>query len=62
MFLDLQSPGPLPEPWRPNPRPRLTPSRERMVRRLIALNLGLLLVGPLAGASILEAVIYLLRR
>lgn len=62
MFLDLKNLGPLPEPWRPTPRPRLTPSRERMVRRLIAFNLVLLLVGPLAGASILEAALYLFRR
>ena len=52
MFLDTRDPWPPPAPWQPPPRPR---SRaERVIVRLIALNLVLLLIAPIGGATLIH--------
>ena len=58
MFLDTRDPWPpLPSsPPPPEPRLRLLSKRgERVVGVLVGLNLLMLLVAPLAGSSILQA-------
>lgn len=60
MFVDFRDQPP-PPPWRPErPRPRLTPRQERRLARIVLLNLLLLLVGPLAGSSVVAGVAALL--
>lgn len=47
-------------PREPAPRrPRLTRRQERIILRLVALNALLLLVAPIGGATIVQAVIAL---
>ncbi len=63
MFLDTRDPWPPAEPWRPErPAPRLTKRGERVVGWLIGFNLLMLLIGPLAGSSVIDAVLAILRR
>ncbi|WP_242096091.1 MULTISPECIES: hypothetical protein [unclassified Sphingomonas] len=62
MFLDLHNAWPPPEPWSPPSRPRMTKTRERMIGWLLGFNLLMLLVGPLAGASVLEILVPLFKR
>jgi hypothetical protein len=60
MFVDFRDQPP-PPPWRPEPaRPRLTARQERRLARLVLFNLLLLLVGPLAGSSVVAGVAALL--
>ncbi|WP_174297998.1 hypothetical protein [Sphingomonas bacterium] len=61
MFLDHNG-WPPPEPWRPKPpRRRITVRQERMIAWIIGFNLLMLLLGPLAGATVFEGVVALLR-
>lgn len=47
--------------WEPPPRrPRLTRGQERIILWLVALNALLLLVAPIGGATIVQAVVALL--
>ena len=58
MFLDLPGAG----PWRPDPpKPRITPKGEKILVWIVALNLVLLLVAPIGGATVIHALIALLR-
>ncbi|GAA3723252.1 MULTISPECIES: hypothetical protein [Sphingomonas] len=62
MFLDTRDPWPPAEPWRPAPpAPRLTKRGERVVGWVIGFNLLMLLVGPLAGSSVIDAVMAIMR-
>lgn len=62
MFVDFSDPVPPPrwepEPSRP-PRPKLTRREERVLTWLVGLNLAMLLVAPIAGASLVHAVLAL---
>ena len=51
--------GGSPPPWQPPRRPRVTKKQERAILWLIGLNAVLLLVAPIGGATILEALIKL---
>ncbi len=49
--------------WKPPPRkPRLTQRQERVFVWLIAVNALLLLIAPIGGATIIHAVLAVLRR
>ena len=59
MFLDTRDPWPSPEPW---PPAAPLPSRaERVVMRLVAVNLVLLFVAPIGGASLFGLLAWLWR-
>lgn len=57
MFVDFRNAWPPPEPWTPKPvRPKLTRRQGKVMTWVIAFNLLMLFVGPLAGASLFDAV------
>ena len=60
MYFERGGGGP-PPPWQPPRRPRVTKKQERAILWLIGLNALLLLVAPIGGATIIEAVIKLFR-
>ncbi len=58
MFLDVRDqwpPVPPPRPEPPADKPRLDKRSERVVGMIVALNLGLLLLAPIAGSSVVNA-------
>jgi hypothetical protein len=61
MFMDFRDQTPPPR-WEPPaaPKPRLTRRQEKTLGWLVGLNLILLLVAPIAGASIITALLDLL--
>lgn len=61
MFLDLQNAWPPPEPWRPERKPRITRRQQRAIGWIVMFNLLMLLLGPLAGATLFDVVLYALR-
>lgn len=59
MFLDLRDqwpPVPPPTPLPETGKPRLDKRAERIVGLIVAINLGLLLLAPIAGSMIAQAV------
>jgi hypothetical protein len=61
MFVDFRDQVPPPR-WEPKPPPRhLTPRQCRTVEVVVGFNLVMLLVAPLGGATILQAIGALLR-
>jgi hypothetical protein len=63
MFMDYR--GEWPPHWEPEPprEPRrLTKRGEKVVGSLVAVNILLLLLGPIAGATVLDPIIYWLFR
>lgn len=61
MFVDLRNDWP-PEPWNPKPvPPKLTPRQVRVMAWILAVNVAMLLLGPFAGASVIDALLALLR-
>lgn len=62
MFVDFSNQGPPPGPWDPTPsRIRLTKRQERTVAWIIGINLVLLLVAPLGGSTLIDAVTLMFR-
>ena len=62
MFVDFSNAWPPPGPWEPDKsRARLTKRQERLVAWIIGVNLLLLLVAPLGGSTVVDAVVALLR-
>ena len=62
MFLDVREPWPHPEPWRPKrSEPAITKRGERVIAWVVGFNLVMLVLGPLAGATVVEALIALFR-
>jgi hypothetical protein len=62
MFLDVRDPWPPPPPSPPEPRkPVLEKRRERVVGLVVAINLGLLLLAPIAGGSVAQAIAAMFR-
>lgn len=53
MFVDFRD-TPAPPPWQPPPR--LTERQQRVVAGVIGLNLFLLLVAPIGGATLFAAI------
>lgn len=61
MFMDFRDQAPPPR-WEPRPAsPRLSPRGERWLGRLVMLNLVLLLLAPIGGATLIEALVVLWR-
>jgi len=63
MFVDFRDQPP-PPPWRParpDP-PRLTGRQQRVLGWMIGLNLVMLVLGPFAGATVIDAAVALFGR
>jgi hypothetical protein len=62
MFVDFRDQVPPPR-WEPKPPPprRLTPRQRKTMEMVVGFNLVMLLVAPLGGATILQAIGALLR-
>ena len=64
MFLDVRD-TPAPPPWQPSEpaarAPRLTARQRRVMSGIVAVNLFLLLVAPIGGATVLAAIALLWR-
>jgi hypothetical protein len=59
MFLDLRDqwpPVPPPTPLPETGKPRLDKRAERIVGLIVAINLGLLLLAPIAGSTVVKAI------
>jgi hypothetical protein len=59
MFLDLRDqwpPVPPPSPPPETGKSRLNKRGERIIGMIVAINLGLLLLAPIAGTSIVQAI------
>ena len=56
MFVDFQTGWPPPERWEAMPAPTPNPRRESIAAWIIGFNLVMLLVGPLAGVTLFDAV------
>lgn len=61
MFVDFQNGWPPPERWEAEPTPLPNPRRESIAAWIIGFNLVMLLVGPLAGVTLFDAIIAALR-
>lgn len=61
MFLDLKDPWPPPPPNEPPAKaaPTLSPRRQGVLAVFVVLNLLLMLLGPLAGSSVISGVVRL---
>ncbi|MBB3996842.1 hypothetical protein [Aureimonas pseudogalii] len=58
MYVDFRNDGPPPEPWKPErPKARLTGRQEKLLVWIVCFNLLMLFLGPLAGVTLLDAVI-----
>ncbi|PZU08997.1 MAG: hypothetical protein DI606_14290 [Sphingobium sp.] len=63
MFMDFRDQPP-PPPWDPRParrRPPLTPRQQKTLGAIVGINIVLLLVAPIGGATFLAALWALLR-
>ena len=64
MFVDFRDVPP-PPPWQPpkrlDPRPSLTPRQQNVLAAIIAINVLLLLVAPIGGATVLQGLAALFR-
>jgi hypothetical protein len=59
MFLDLRDqwpPVPPPTPLPETGKPRFDRRAERIVGLIVVINLGLLLLAPIAGSTVLQAI------
>ena len=62
MYVDFRDDRPFPEPWKPEkPKRRLSKRQEDIVAWVIGLNLLMLLLAPLAGFTVIDAIIALVR-
>jgi hypothetical protein len=62
MFLDVKDqwpPVPPPTPLPETGKPRLDKRAERIVGLIVAINLGLLLLAPIAGSTVVQAIVAL---
>lgn len=59
MFMDFRDQTP-PPPWSPTPRRRLSKDQEKLLGTAIIVNVILLLVAPIGGATFIAALIALL--
>ncbi|WP_294194644.1 hypothetical protein [uncultured Sphingomonas sp.] len=61
MFVDFRD-RPPPPPWQPRrPQPRLTRRQEKALAAIIGVNIILLLVAPIGGATLVGAFALLFR-
>ena len=50
-------------PWEPPPRePRLTKRQEKVLVWLIAVNVALLVIAPIGGATVIHAILAMVRQ
>jgi len=62
MFVDLQGGWPPQEPKKPPPpQPRLSTRAQKTLLWLIGLNVVLLLIAPIGGATLVAAILALIR-
>ncbi len=62
MFMEFRDQPPPPR-WEPDPvRPRLTPRQRRIVEGIVLFNLLMALCAPLAGATLFEEFVALMRQ
>ncbi|KQU55982.1 hypothetical protein ASG67_07830 [Sphingomonas sp. Leaf339] len=62
MFVDFRNAWPPPEPWQPKPQPpRISRRGESVLAWILGFNLLMLFLGPLAGATVIDAVVALFR-
>ncbi|MBX9466779.1 MAG: hypothetical protein ACK4UW_16300 [Rhizobium rhizophilum] len=59
MFLDLKNYTPPPEPPAEPERPTLTPRQQKALAWIVALNIVLLFVAPIGGATVISGLIEL---
>lgn len=57
MFVDFQNGWPPPERWEAEPAPPPDTRKHTLAAWIIGFNLVMLLVGPLAGATLFDAAI-----
>jgi hypothetical protein len=62
MFVDFENKWSPPERGEPRPAPRPAKRAETITAWIIGFNLLMLLVGPLCGATVFDAVVALFRR
>jgi hypothetical protein len=63
MYVDFRRQWPPPPPWQPPPAPRRLSKRdETIVLWLIAFNALMLLIAPIGGATLVDALISFVRR
>jgi hypothetical protein len=61
MYVDLPHYWSLPERPQPSKKPRLTKRQEKALGLIIGFNILMLFLGPLAGTSVLAAIMAALR-
>jgi hypothetical protein len=62
MYVDFQDDWPRPEPWKPErPKRRFTKRQENVVIWIVAFNMLMLLLAPVAGGTVFDAVVALVR-
>ena len=55
MLVDFQNGWPPPEPWEPKPAPkRMSKRAETLTTWIVGFNLVMLVLGPLAGATLFD--------
>lgn len=54
MFVDFRNAFPPPEPWPQPSRKRVSPQAERTLSWIVAFNLVMLVLGPLAGVTLFD--------
>jgi hypothetical protein len=63
MFVDFKDPWPPPPRWEPKrSAPKLTPRDERVLLWAVGFNLLVLLIAPIGGASIIQALVAVFSR
>ncbi|AXJ94702.1 MULTISPECIES: hypothetical protein [unclassified Sphingomonas] len=63
MFVDFRDQPP-PPPWRPKPvqkGPQLTRRQQDTLAAIIGVNMLLLLIAPIGGATVIQAIVALFR-
>jgi hypothetical protein len=63
MYVDFRRQWPPPPPWRPRPvQPRVSKRGEKLIVWAIAFNLLMLLIAPIGGATLYDALIAVIAR
>lgn len=61
MFLDMKSHGPRPEPLPPKPTgPNLTPRDQKVIAWVICVNILILFIAPIGGATVIQSLLAML--
>lgn len=58
MFLDMKSYGPRPEPLPPKPtKPSLSPRDQKVLAWVICVNVLILFIAPIGGATVIQSLL-----